>query len=148
MILPPVHQLMYSVQQDNISGSELLQLLQAKVTDHTLRTLPACVLYLASQCPAMSFAALQAQCGIPELQSCLTRLLWHCNQVLFKQLSGWYGDPFFHAYSQPSVAGSCYPKSHADGHHASQDIHPTLCLPCTQSLQWSDVCVMLLFLLQ
>ncbi len=32
MILPPVHQLLYTVQQDNISGSELLQLLQTKVT--------------------------------------------------------------------------------------------------------------------
>ena len=55
MILPPVHQLIYSVQQDNISGSELLQLLQAKVTDHTLRMLPASAWHLASQCPAMSW---------------------------------------------------------------------------------------------
>ncbi|KAL0056051.1 hypothetical protein WJX82_007204 [Trebouxia sp. C0006] len=60
MILPPVHQLVYSVQQDNVNGSELMQLLQTK-----------------------------AQCGIPELHSCLTRLLWHCNQVLFQQLSAW-----------------------------------------------------------
>ncbi|KAL3153823.1 Gamma-tubulin complex component 4, variant 2 [Trebouxia sp. C0010 RCD-2024] len=60
MILPAVHQLVYAVQQDNISGSSLLHLLHSK-----------------------------AQCGIPELQSCLTRLLWHCNQVLFKQLSAW-----------------------------------------------------------
>ncbi|KAL3140276.1 Gamma-tubulin complex component 4 [Trebouxia sp. C0009 RCD-2024] len=60
MILPAVHQLVHIVQQDNISGSNLLHLLHSK-----------------------------AQCGIPELQSCLTRLLWHCNQVLFKQLSAW-----------------------------------------------------------
>ena len=30
MILPPVHQLVYSVQQDNVGGSELMQLLQTK----------------------------------------------------------------------------------------------------------------------
>lgn len=60
MVLPAVHQLVYTVQQSNMSGSDLLQLLHQK-----------------------------AQCGIPELQSCLHRLLWHCNQVLFKQLSAW-----------------------------------------------------------
>lgn len=60
MILPAVHQLVHTVQQDNISGASLLHLLHSK-----------------------------AQCGIPELQSCLVRLLWHCNQVLFKQLSAW-----------------------------------------------------------
>ena len=32
MILPPVHQLVYSVQQDNVNGSELMQLLQTKAS--------------------------------------------------------------------------------------------------------------------
>lgn len=31
----------------------------------------------------------QARCGHPALQSCYQRLLWHCNQVLLKQLSTW-----------------------------------------------------------
>jgi len=32
MVLPPVHQLLYSVQQDNVNGSELMQLLQTKAS--------------------------------------------------------------------------------------------------------------------
>ena len=31
-----------------------------------------------------------ARCGVPIVQSCMQRLLWHCNQVLFKQLTSWY----------------------------------------------------------
>lgn len=27
--------------------------------------------------------------GLPVLHSCMQRLLWHCNQVLYKQLSAW-----------------------------------------------------------
>jgi gamma-tubulin complex component 4 len=30
-----------------------------------------------------------AHSGIPTLQSCAERLLWHCNQVMFKQLEAW-----------------------------------------------------------
>ncbi|KAF5834637.1 Spc98 family-domain-containing protein [Dunaliella salina] len=30
-----------------------------------------------------------ARCGVPIVQSCMQRLLWHCNQVLFKQLTSW-----------------------------------------------------------
>ena len=29
------------------------------------------------------------RCGVPVVQSCMQRLLWHCNQVLFKQLTSW-----------------------------------------------------------
>ena len=34
MVLPAVHQLVYTVQQSNMSGSDLLQLLHQKVTSH------------------------------------------------------------------------------------------------------------------
>ena len=30
-----------------------------------------------------------ARCGSPGMQSCMQRLLWHCNQVLLKQLTSW-----------------------------------------------------------
>jgi hypothetical protein len=30
-----------------------------------------------------------SRCGSPGLQSCLQRLLWHCNQVLLRQISSW-----------------------------------------------------------
>ncbi|PRW61252.1 gamma-tubulin complex component 4-like protein [Chlorella sorokiniana] len=33
--------------------------------------------------------ALRAHSGVPALQSCAQRLLWHCRQVLFKQLESW-----------------------------------------------------------
>lgn len=33
--------------------------------------------------------ALRAHSGMPALQSCAQRLLWHCRQVLFKQLESW-----------------------------------------------------------
>ena len=55
MILPPVHQLLHTVQKDNISGSNLLQLLHSKVlplilTDPLLRC-------SASQCCMCMHAA-------------------------------------------------------------------------------------------
>ena len=31
----------------------------------------------------------RSRCGVPLLQACMQRLLWHCNQVLYKQLSSW-----------------------------------------------------------
>lgn len=32
---------------------------------------------------------LRAHSGVPSVQSCVARLLWHCRQVLFKQLESW-----------------------------------------------------------
>ncbi|KAK9803977.1 hypothetical protein WJX72_009639 [[Myrmecia] bisecta] len=60
VLLPPLHFLVHEVHTKQLTGSQLLQLLHYK-----------------------------AQCGVPVLQSCLGRLLWHCNQVLYKQLSAW-----------------------------------------------------------
>ena len=50
---------------------------------------------------------MQAQCGIPQLQSCLTRLLWHCNQVLFKQLSAWCAATFLGALPVQHIHVTC-----------------------------------------
>ena len=33
----------------------------------------------------------RARCGVPLLQACMQRLLWHCNTVLYNQLSSWWG---------------------------------------------------------
>ncbi|CAD7697778.1 unnamed protein product [Ostreobium quekettii] len=59
-LLPHLHRLVHHVERDGINGSQLLGLLHSS-----------------------------SRCGLPTLQSCLQRLLWHCNQVLYKQLSGW-----------------------------------------------------------
>ena len=62
-VLPEVHRVLREVQvlrRQNFKGSELLALL------HT-----------------------RARGGAPMLQSCMQRLLWHCNQVLLQQLSSW-----------------------------------------------------------
>ncbi|KAL4856683.1 Gamma-tubulin complex component 4 [Chlorella vulgaris] len=37
----------------------------------------------------MRALSLRAQSGAPALQSCASRLLWHCRQVLLKQLESW-----------------------------------------------------------
>lgn len=60
VLLPALHRLVYQVQKDNMQGSQLLHMLHGK-----------------------------ASCGIPEIQSCSARLLWHCNQILLDQVSAW-----------------------------------------------------------
>lgn len=37
----------------------------------------------------MRLLAARAHSGVPALQACAQRLLWHCRQVLFKQLESW-----------------------------------------------------------
>lgn len=37
----------------------------------------------------MRVLSLRAHSGAPAVQSCAQRLLWHCRQVLFKQLESW-----------------------------------------------------------
>ncbi|KXZ48724.1 hypothetical protein GPECTOR_25g307 [Gonium pectorale] len=36
-----------------------------------------------------SLASQSRSCGSPSLGHCLTRLLWHCNQVMLQQLAAW-----------------------------------------------------------
>ncbi|GMH37208.1 hypothetical protein BSKO_05081 [Bryopsis sp. KO-2023] len=59
-LLPQVHRLVHKVDQEGLVGAELLT--------HLFNS---------------------ARTGLPTLQSCILRLLWHCHQVLYKQLSGW-----------------------------------------------------------
>lgn len=37
----------------------------------------------------MTLLKKKSRCGIPVVQACMLRLLWHCTQVLFKQLESW-----------------------------------------------------------
>ena len=63
VLLPEAHRLAYEAQRlrrRDFRGSELLALLHAL-----------------------------SRCGSPVLQSVMQRLLWHCNQVLLRQLSSW-----------------------------------------------------------
>ncbi|KAI5078166.1 hypothetical protein GOP47_0007990, partial [Adiantum capillus-veneris] len=59
-ILPPLHALVQEVKENNIKGGRLLNLLHTK-----------------------------CHCGVPELQTCMQRLLWHGHQVMYRQLAAW-----------------------------------------------------------
>ncbi|KAK9756933.1 hypothetical protein RND81_01G130800 [Saponaria officinalis] len=70
VLLPPLYELILEIERDDIRGGKLLNLLHKR-----------------------------CHCGVPELQSCLQRLLWHGHQVMFNQLASWmvYGilhDPY------------------------------------------------------
>lgn len=60
MLLPSLHHLVYDVHHRALLGGQVLELLHGR-----------------------------AHCGVPALQSCFRRLLWHCNLVLYRQLSSW-----------------------------------------------------------
>ncbi|XP_078445442.1 GAMMA-TUBULIN COMPLEX PROTEIN 4 isoform X1 [Wolffia australiana] len=59
-ILPPLHELIVEIERDDVRGGQLLDLLHKR-----------------------------CHCGMPELQSCIQRLLWHGHQVLYHQLTSW-----------------------------------------------------------
>ncbi|MCO5567124.1 hypothetical protein L7F22_020810 [Adiantum nelumboides] len=59
-ILPPLHALVQEVKDKNIKGGRLLNMLHTK-----------------------------CHCGVPELQTCMERLLWHGHQVMYRQLAAW-----------------------------------------------------------
>ncbi|KAL2945352.1 Gamma-tubulin complex component 4 [Bienertia sinuspersici] len=70
VLLPPLYELILEIERDDIRGGKLLNLLHER-----------------------------CHCGVPELQTCLQRLLWHGHQVMFNQLASWmvYGifqDPY------------------------------------------------------
>ncbi|CAH9112581.1 unnamed protein product [Cuscuta europaea] len=70
VLLPPLHELILEIERNGICGGKLLNLLHKR-----------------------------CQCGIPELQTCIQRLLWHGHQVMYNQLMSWmvYGilhDPY------------------------------------------------------
>jgi gamma-tubulin complex component 4 len=60
ILLPEVVSIVSEVQDRHLYGADILQLLDS-----------------------------HAHSGIPTVKSCADRLLWHCNQVMFKQLEAW-----------------------------------------------------------
>ncbi|KAL5701301.1 Gamma-tubulin complex component 4 [Ranunculus cassubicifolius] len=60
VLLPPLHELIVEVERDDIRGGQLLNLLHKR-----------------------------CHCGVPELQACIQRLLWHGHQVMYHQLASW-----------------------------------------------------------
>lgn len=60
VLLPPLYELVMEIQHKDIKGGQLLNLLHKR-----------------------------CHCGVPELQSCIQRLLWHGHQVMFNQLISW-----------------------------------------------------------
>ncbi|XP_060178637.1 gamma-tubulin complex component 4 [Lycium barbarum] len=74
VLLPPLFELILEIERDNICGGKLLNLLHKR-----------------------------CHCGVPELQTCIQRLLWHGHQVMYNQLASWvvYGilhDPYREFY--------------------------------------------------
>ncbi|KAF5811096.1 putative gamma-tubulin complex component protein [Helianthus annuus] len=60
VLLPPLYELILEIERDGISGGKLLNLLHKR-----------------------------CHCGVPELQTCIQRLLWHGHQVMYNQLASW-----------------------------------------------------------
>ncbi|KAK1420473.1 hypothetical protein QVD17_22098 [Tagetes erecta] len=60
VLLPPLYELILEIDRDGISGGKLLNLLHKR-----------------------------CHCGVPELQTCIQRLLWHGHQVMYNQLASW-----------------------------------------------------------
>ncbi|PIN07213.1 Gamma-tubulin ring complex protein [Handroanthus impetiginosus] len=60
ILLPPLYELILEIERENIYGGRLLNLLHKR-----------------------------CHCGVPELQTCIQRLLWHGHQVMYNQLVSW-----------------------------------------------------------
>ncbi|KAL4308752.1 hypothetical protein GQ457_01G053870 [Hibiscus cannabinus] len=60
VILPPLYELVLEIERHDLRGGKLLNLLHKRF-----------------------------HCGVPELQACIQRLLWHGHQVLYNQLASW-----------------------------------------------------------
>ncbi|KAK6941007.1 Gamma tubulin complex component protein, N-terminal [Dillenia turbinata] len=60
VLLPPLYELILEIERDDIRGRQFLNLLHKR-----------------------------CHCGMPELQTCIQRLLWHGHQVLYNQLASW-----------------------------------------------------------
>ncbi|OAY49510.1 gamma-tubulin complex component 4 homolog [Manihot esculenta] len=60
VLLPPLYELVLEIERDDIRGGQLLNLLHKR-----------------------------CHCGVPELQTCIQRLLWHGHQVMYNQLASW-----------------------------------------------------------
>ncbi|KAH9730480.1 gamma-tubulin complex component 4 [Citrus sinensis] len=60
VLFPPLYELVLEIERDDIRGGQLLNLLHKR-----------------------------CHCGMPELQACIQRLLWHGHQVMYNQLASW-----------------------------------------------------------
>ncbi|KAL4310383.1 hypothetical protein GQ457_01G000060 [Hibiscus cannabinus] len=60
VILPPLYELVLKIERHDLRGGKLLNLLHKRL-----------------------------HCGVPELQACIQRLLWHDHQVLYNQRVSW-----------------------------------------------------------
>ncbi|EYU46733.1 hypothetical protein ABFS82_04G014200 [Erythranthe guttata] len=60
VLLPPLYELILEIERNHIYGGRLLNLLHKR-----------------------------CHCGVPELQTCIQRLLWHGHQVMYNQLTSW-----------------------------------------------------------
>ncbi|KAJ3669511.1 hypothetical protein LUZ60_011461 [Juncus effusus] len=60
VILPPLYEIIAEIEKKDIKGGKLLNLLHKR-----------------------------CHCGVPELQACIQRLLWHGHQVMYNQLTSW-----------------------------------------------------------
>ncbi|PSR89518.1 Gamma-tubulin complex component like [Actinidia chinensis var. chinensis] len=60
VLLPPLYELILEIERERICGGRLLTLLHKR-----------------------------CHCGVPELQTCIQRLLWHGHQVMYNQLASW-----------------------------------------------------------
>ncbi|PWA47655.1 GAMMA-TUBULIN COMPLEX PROTEIN 4 [Artemisia annua] len=60
VLMPPLYELILEIERDGICGGKLLNLLHKR-----------------------------CHCGVPELQTCIQRLLWHGHQVMYNQLASW-----------------------------------------------------------
>ncbi|CAL1390135.1 unnamed protein product [Linum trigynum] len=60
VILPPLYELVLEIEREDFRGGHLLSLLHKR-----------------------------CHCGVPELQTCVQRLLWHGHQVMYNQLASW-----------------------------------------------------------
>ncbi|XP_008812274.2 gamma-tubulin complex component 4-like [Phoenix dactylifera] len=60
VLLPPLYELIVEMEREDIRGGQLLN-------------------FLHKRC----------HCGVPELQACIQRLLWHGHQVMYNQLASW-----------------------------------------------------------
>ncbi|XP_010504147.1 PREDICTED: gamma-tubulin complex component 4 isoform X1 [Camelina sativa] len=60
VLFPPLYEVILEIERDDIRGGQLLNVLNKR-----------------------------CHCGVPELRTCLQRLLWHGHQVMYNQLAAW-----------------------------------------------------------
>nr|DAD38097.1 TPA_asm: hypothetical protein HUJ06_008738 [Nelumbo nucifera] len=142
VLLPPLYELIVEIERDDVRGGQLLNLLHKR-----------------------------CHCGVPELQACIQRLLWHGHQVMYQQLSSWmvygilqdqHGEFFIRRQedrdvdnrsSCPDVSEKLVQKSHDDasltdwhlGFHIFLDMLPEyIRMPVAESILFSGKAIRVL----